>query len=270
MSLQTINWLNYASRNGGWHTAIGNMKVGESLWSPQLSNHRDVTVYLPPTYNAYLNKRYPVVYMHDGQNLFDRATGFAGQEWEVDETMERLSAHDHLEAIIVGVWHMGQQRLDEYSPFYDTHHNMGGRGDEYLAFVANTLKPIIDRDFRTLGDRTHTGLMGSSMGGLISLYGYFKYAHVFGFAGVMSPAFWFANQAIYRYVQSVAYLPGRIYLDHGSRENSPWRMYSLLVEKGFRPDLEVKYVREEGAEHTESAWARRLPDALRFLIPKVK
>jgi len=259
------DWQDYLHHNGTWHSVVGTLKIFRGVWSPQLSNRREVVVYLPPSY-ALSQKRYPVLYMQDGQNLFDRATGFMGQEWEVDETMERLSA-EGLEAIIVGIWHAGEQRLDEYSPFHDPDHNMGGSGEAYLRFLIETLKPIIDQDFRTLSDRAHTGLLGSSMGGLISLYGYFRYPQIFGFAGAMSPAFWFGNGAIYRYIQSVSYLPGKLYLDHGSKEPSAWRMYAQLLEKGYRADRDIRYVKEENATHTESAWARRLPDALRFLVP---
>jgi predicted alpha/beta superfamily hydrolase len=243
------------------HTVVGTLKVLPSVWSPQLNNHRDILVYLPPSYDATV-RPYPVIYMHDGQNLFDRSTGFAGQEWEVDETMESLSK-EGLEAIVVGIPHMGASRVQEYNPFPNFR---DGQGERYLDFITDTLKPMIDRDFRTQPEREHTGLIGSSMGGLISLYGFFHRAPVFGFAGVMSPAFWIAGGAIYDDVQSGDFVPGKIYLDNGTRESSARKMNAILTEKGYAANRDLLYVIEQEGEHHEPAWARRLPDALRFLL----
>ncbi len=243
------------------HSVVGTLKVLPDLFSPQLDNERDVLVYLPPSYDQ-TDIRYPVIYMHDGQNLFDRATGFAGNEWEVDETLEALSG-EGVEAIVVGLPHMNAHRLQEYNPFPDFRNGHGGR---YLNFVVDTLKPIIDRDFRTLKDRTHTGLLGSSMGGLISLYGFFHRSDIFGFAGVMSPALWIAGGAIYDFVETQPYVPGKIYIDNGTRESSARKMNALLNEKGYVAGKDLLYTIEPDGEHTEAAWARRLPDALRFLL----
>jgi predicted alpha/beta superfamily hydrolase len=257
-------WRDYRAHAPGSHTVSGNLLVLPKLYSPQLNNERDVLVYLPPDY--YQSSRpYPVVYMHDGQNLFDSATSFGGQEWGVDETMERLS-HEGMPAIVVGLPHMGQDRIIEYNPFAV---QRGGRGERYLSFVTDTLKPLIDRELRTQPDRTSTGLFGSSMGGLISLYGFFLRPDVFGFVGSMSPALWYARQAIYGFVQQAAPVPGRIYLDHGSRENTAARMRTLLLDKGYVEGQNLMYVNEAGGEHSESAWARRLPGALRFLLDGV-
>jgi predicted alpha/beta superfamily hydrolase len=259
MTLEKIIWQDYPKDSK--HSVVGNLKVGREFWSPELGNRRDVLVYLPPSYTQD-NRRYQVLYMHDGQNLFDRATSYVGQDWEVDETLEKLSA-EGLEAIIVGLNNLGDQRLKEYNPFPHFHSGLGGT---YLEFIVNAVKPIIDRDFRTLPGRAHTGLMGSSMGGLISLYGFFRYPQIFSFAGIMSPAFWFAKGAIYDYVAQAPFTSGKIYLDNGSRENSAQRMYTLLVEKGYRLDQNILYIKEEGGQHEEAAWARRLPGALRFLL----
>lgn len=257
------HWRPYADArgNGNGHTVVGHLRVLERVWSPQLDNHRDLLIYLPPSYLKG-HKRYPVLYMQDGQNLFDRATGYAGAEWQVDETMELLSG-EGLEAIVVGLPHMGEQRVQEYNPLAGT---LVSRGQAYLDFVVKTVKPMIDRDFRTRPDRKHTGLIGSSMGGLISLYGFFHHPHTFGLVGSLSPAFWYAAGAIYPAIQSAAFSPGRIYLDHGTQEANAARMYALLLSKGYRPGESILYVKEEGGEHTEAAWARRLPGALRFLL----
>jgi predicted alpha/beta superfamily hydrolase len=276
------DWQDYAAyRRSTEHTVVGTLKVLQGLFSPQLDNRRDILVYLPPSY-AGADRRYPVIYMHDGQNLFDRATSFVG-EWQVDETLEALSG-EGWEAIVVGIPHTPGRRWDEYSPFHDAQKG-GGLGDAYLAFVVETLKPVIDLDFRTRPDRAHTGILGSSMGGLISLYAFFQYPEIFGFAGVMSPAVFFAHRALLDYVKSVASVPGKLYLDVGTRELShqrsdrfllrlPSRRYcadvrrlrDLLTRKGYRLGQDLLYVEEPGAPHHESAWARRLPNALRFLL----
>jgi predicted alpha/beta superfamily hydrolase len=240
---------------------MGTLKVLPDVFSPQLDNRRDVLVWLPPSY-AEGQRRYPVIYMQDGQNLFDRATSFAGVEWQVDETLTALS-REGLEAIVIGLNHAGEARTAEYSPFAG---RPPGRGEQYVEFLTGTVKPMIDQTFRTLPDRDHTGLFGSSMGGLISLYGFFRRGDVFGWVGAMSPAFWVTGGAIYALVRQSAFVPGKIYLDHGSRENSAERMAALLREKGYQPGRELLYVVEEGGEHNEAAWARRLPAALRFLL----
>ncbi|MEZ4518887.1 MAG: alpha/beta hydrolase-fold protein [Chloroflexota bacterium] len=265
------------------HRVSGTILVAQDIYSRRLENSRDILLYLPPSYETGRG-RYPVIYMHDGQNLFDPATSFAG-EWGVDETMEYLAYTEGIEAIIVGVPNMGRHRLDEYSPFVEPRLG-GGDGDSYLAFLAHTLKPLIDRDFRTLPGREATGLMGSSMGGLISLYGYFALPDVFGLAGVMSPSLWFGHEAIYDYVEAADYVPGRIYLDAGTRELGEdlhnglphratssrkyyagvRRMKRILIRKGFRPTIDLLHVEEKWAGHGESSWARRLPDAIRFLL----
>ncbi|MBW3631321.1 MAG: alpha/beta hydrolase, partial [Gemmatimonadetes bacterium] len=153
-----MEWETYATgEDADEHTVVGTLLVLRELRSPQLENARDILIYLPPSYGS-ADRRYPVIYMHDGQNLFDEATSF-GAEWRVDETMEESAAHG-VEAIIVGLPNMGEQRCDEYSPWVDEQEG-GGSGDAYLEFIARTVKPLVDRDFRTLPGREHTGMVGS-------------------------------------------------------------------------------------------------------------
>lgn len=261
MTAQQNTWIDYRTWRGGHHTVNGDLLVMPRVWSPQLHNDRTALVYLPPSYYQS-QQRYPVLYMHDGQNLFDRATAFVGQEWEVDETLQRLSS-EGIEAIIVGLYNRGSERLYEYNPFRHVRH---GRGEDYIAFITDTVKPQIDRDFRTRPERGATGIMGSSMGGLISIYGFFQRPDVFGLAGVMSPSVWFGGGAIYDFIRQRPYNDGRIYLDNGTRENSARKLNALLREKGYRDGETLKYIVEPEGEHTEAAWARRLPDALRFLL----
>jgi predicted alpha/beta superfamily hydrolase len=248
-------------------TVVGDVRVLRDVASPQLGNTRDLYVYLPPGHAAGAG-RFPVVYMQDGQNLFDDETSFSG-EWRVDETMEML-AREGIEAIVVGVSNADEARADEYSV-------ARGRGREYLRFLADTVKPRVDRDFRTLPAREATGLVGSSLGGLISLYGVFLEPGVFGFAGALSPALWYARRAVFRIVGRAPFADARIYLDVGEDElpgeraktrryvADVTRMANLLESKGYGPDR-LRLVVEPGGTHHERHWARRLPDALRFLL----
>jgi predicted alpha/beta superfamily hydrolase len=284
-NLVNFDWQDYRtyhSHSPGHHVS-GIIRIAPDVYSSQLGNSRDILVYLPPSYHRS-DKHYPVIYMQDGQNLFDNATSYAG-EWGVDETMEELGHQEGIEAIIVGIPNSGLHRIDEYSPFHDRRLG-GGRGDDYLRFIMNTLKPQIDHEFRTLTDRRFTGIMGSSMGGLISLYAFFEFPAIFGYAGVMSPSLWFAGEAIFDYVDSAIYHPGKIYLDAGTREygenynngrlhraaasrryyGSVRRLKGALVRKGYRPMRDMMHVEEKWAGHSESSWARRLAPAMRFLL----
>jgi predicted alpha/beta superfamily hydrolase len=253
---------------GKAHTIVGTVKVLEAVRCAERANERDLQVYLPPSYDQE-KKRYPVLYMQDGQNLFDEATSFSA-EWRVDESMEQLSKVG-VEAIVVGIPNMARERCDEYSPFPDPLVG-GGYGEAYLACLVGTMKPLVDRQFRTRPDRAHTGIMGSSMGGLISLYAFFRYPGVFGFAGAMSPALWFSQRAIFSHLETVTAAPGRIYLDVGTEEGETVvedarRMHALLLAKGYRRSESLLYVEDEGAGHNEAAWSQRLRTALYFLIP---
>ena len=153
-----------------------------AVWSPQRRNRRDIDVYLPPSYGAG-RRRYPVVYMHDGQNLSNPETAFAAT-WQLDDVLRDLAAHG-IEAIVVGVHNAGDERLTEYSPFPDRRHG-GGGADRYLAFLTDTVKPRVDRLFRTARGPQRTATVGSSMGGLFSLYAWLRRPDAFSLAGVMS------------------------------------------------------------------------------------
>jgi predicted alpha/beta superfamily hydrolase len=256
------------------------------VWSPQLKNRRAVDVYLPASYASGV--RYPVVYLQDGQNLSDPDTAFAGT-WDLEATIDRL-AWRGIDAIYVGVHHAGRNRLAEYSPFPDPRHG-GGDADAYLAFLVETLKPRIDRLFRTRPDRDSTAILGSSMGGLVSLYAYFRYPSVFARAGAMSPSIWFGQGAVVDFVRDARVPRGRVYLDVGTSEGAGTlrdvrRLGRLLVRKGFRRrrrpafagggsasgerrssmSSTLRYVEDAGGRHTEAAWASRLEAALAFLL----
>jgi isoamylase len=240
------------------------------VWSPQLRNRRAVDVYLPPSYDESRD-RYPVLYMHDGQNLSDPGTAFAGT-WGLPGVLADL-ANDGLELIAVGIHHRGRDRITEYGPFADRRYGPG-KGDRYVRFLASTLKPQIDRRFRTSRARDATAILGSSMGGLISLYALIKQPRVFGAAGAMSPAFWYGDRSIFNVIGDLR-SPGRtsvsrIYLDMGTEEGAvalrdARAMADRLERAGWGQSL--LWVEEPGGRHTEHDWSRRLGRAIGFLLP---
>jgi isoamylase len=248
-------------------TIIGTVVTLASFYSPELDNRRDVMIYLPPGYDADA-ARYPVVYMHDGQNLFDAATSFGGVEWRVDEAMEDL-AHHGTRAIIVAIPNMLERRTEEYSPYVDAEHG-GGRGDAYVAFIADTLKPHIDRSFRTRPAPDQTVIVGAALGGLISLYGLLRRPDVFGRAGALSPTLWFANRAIFTTFRENKRPHGAIYLDVGTEEGQDYletrKLADLLARRGYRRGQNLAYHEEVGARHGEAAWSERIGGALAWLL----
>ena len=250
---------------------VGNIRLLDQVFSPELDNRRDIHVYLPPSYTTS-GRHYPVIYMHDGQNLFDHAMSFAG-EWGVDETMEAV-AREGIEAIVVGVPNMGAGRTSEYSPWHDARLG-GGHGDRYVQFLTDTLKPLLDSQYRTRREREHTGIAGSSMGGLISLYAFLARPDIYGFAGVMSPSLWYAGGAIFEHVARLDHWTGRLYLDTGTAEGpghvrQTREMIRLLRRRAAHPRLQLKYVEDKGAGHNEAAWAARFERAVRWLLPRAR
>ncbi len=280
-------WTRYDERHPQ-HTVVGDLRVYPRLHSPQLGNKRDVLVWLPAGYETS-TQRYPVLYMHDGQNVFDAKTSYAG-EWCADETMTAL-ASEGIEAILVGLPNAGAQRRVEYSP-YDYQagkQQIIGKGELYTRFIVETVKPLIDTSFRTRTDGAATGTVGSSMGGLIALYGILTRPEVFGLCGAFSTAYWFGEDALLKEIHRRASGAGRVYLDVGTREgdtianlkiaaqdfNMLYRdgvrdLLKALTERGYALGRNLMYVEDEGALHNEEAWARRLPDALRFLLDDLR
>jgi predicted alpha/beta superfamily hydrolase len=262
------DWKDYpAAADPARPHVVGTIKYLERIHSPQLDNERGLLVYLPPSY-AGGDDRYPVIYMHDGQNLFDPATSFSG-EWAVDQTLEAASEQG-VEAIVVAIPNLGPERANEYSPFRDEKAG-GGRGELYLRFIVETIKPMIDADFRTQPGRESTGIAGSSMGGLISLYAFFRYRHVFGFAGVMSPSLWFAQNAVLEWVRRQPFAGGRIYIDVGMKEGQKtmddvMQLRDVLEQMGYRNLHDLMCVVDTAGDHSERAWARRLRRELGFLL----
>jgi predicted alpha/beta superfamily hydrolase len=264
------------------HTLTGDIRAHKKFHSNILNNDRDILVYLPPGYDVLKSKRYSVLYLHDGQNLFDGATAFIpGQEWQVDETAQRLIAAGKIEPlIIVGINNAGKDRIDEYTPAADTKYKMGGKADLYGRMMVEELKPFIDSRYRTKRGAEHTGLGGSSLGGLVSMYLALKYPAVFGRSAVVSPSVWFANEQILHYVDALRKKPRvRIWMDMGTKEGQSADealqtikdarlLQEALVKKGWKLGRDLKYFEAEGAEHNERAWALRVEPILTFLFPR--
>jgi len=250
-------------------TALKNVSIlSNSFYMPQLNRYRRVWIYLPSDYNAAPNKRYPVMYMQDGQNLFDAKTSFTG-EWGVDESLVKLEKLGDMGCIVVGIDNGGASRINEYSAFVNPAYG-GGQGKEYMRFIVETLKPYIDSVFRTNPDQQHTGLAGSSMGGLISLYGALAYPTVFGKVGVFSPALWFSD-SLYEFAKNATVDNGiLVYYVAGSAESSTMvsnikRMDDQLKLKGLNSYQSSMLIQADGA-HSEWFWKREFPAAYQFLF----
>lgn len=240
--------------------------VRRGVLSPQLRNYRDILVAVPASAVAG-GRRYPVVYLHDGQNLFDPATSYV-EPWGLLERLERL-ARSGTEVIVVGIPNMGRLRRYEYSPFRDLLHG-GGGGDRYLAFLVETVKPLVDRDFPTRPGPADTVLGGASLGGLVSLYGAVRHPGVFGVASIQSPALWFADGAVFAWLAEREF-PARFHLDVGGDEGEATvtdvrRLHAQAVAAGHLPGATFSYQEEAGAGHHETAWGRRFEAALPFLL----
>jgi len=261
------------------HTLTGNIKRHRAFHSRILGNRRDVLVYLPPGYRRFSSRRYPVLYLHDGQNVFDAATSFAGVEWGVDETAQRLIQRKLIEPlIIVAVANIGEERVHEYAPtrgIIDAKakrkRRSKGLAPEYAHFLMDELKPYIDRRYRTEQGPEFTALGGSSLGGLVTLAIGVLYPEVFRRLVVMSPSIWWDDFAVYRLIDSIGQKPPlKIWLDTGTAEPG-WQqareLANRLIEKGWKLHKDIEYVEVQGADHSEAAWATRVEPALQFLFP---
>lgn len=271
-----LSILSWEGQGGGGGTAASNVLVLDNAFSiPELNRTRRVWLYLPPDY-ATTTKKYPVLYMQDGQNLFDNETSFSG-EWEVDESLNELHAQGDYGCIVVGIDNGGQYRLDEYSPWVNAQYNAGGQGDEYVDFLVNTLKPYIDANYRTLPGRLSTGVAGSSMGGLISMYAFSERQDVFSKAGILSPAFWFGGNNPANHVAThTKQGASRVYFLSGADEEEDGNQSNYVVEDmtevanamttaGFLPS-EKQFKTPGDGKHAEWFWAREFPDAYVWLF----
>jgi predicted alpha/beta superfamily hydrolase len=248
-------------------SAQPNVSVLAPLAIPGLARERTLRLYLPPGYAQAPERRYPVIYMHDGQNLFDDATSYAG-EWGVDETLNRLAASHGFEAIVVGIDNGQALRMNELNPWPNPRFGRA-EGEAYLAFIVDVVKPYIDGHYRTRSDAASTAIIGSSMGGLISHAALLRYPQVFGKAGVFSPAYWVAPQVFD--ATRAASLPGsaRIYLYMGGKEGGEAlsdvrKMHALLAQR-IGPDRLRLSIAPQG-EHNETAWRAEFAALVEWLF----
>jgi predicted alpha/beta superfamily hydrolase len=252
---------------------VGNVTVINDFVIEKLGrSRRRIWIYLPPDYSdvSSVNKRYPVLYMHDGQNLFDAAASSYG-EWEIDESLERLFSQGRTSGlIVVGIDHGGNERLNEYCPWPTS--MGGGRGDLYCDFIIETLKPFIDSNYRTIATPESTGIGGCSVAAVLSLYITLKNPHIFSKTALFSPAFWFCREQLYDFLKKVnVEIPVRVYMDVGTNEqprpveylNDAVDVKNILICKNVgEVNLIVDVV---NTSHHESSWSKRFPDAYLWL-----
>lgn len=261
------------------HATYGELIYHAPFHSGVLGNERGLIVYLPPGYRENETRRYPVLYMQDGQNLFDGRTSFVqGQHWHLNEAADNLIWEGAIEPlIIVGIYHAGQQRIEEYTPTRDPNFKVGGRADLYGEMLVRELKPLIDREYRTLPGREHTGIGGSSLGGLVSLHLGLRRPEIFSRIIAMSPSLWWNRRWIFRSVEELEGLPQglRLWLDAGTCEGGNTRanaclLRDLLERRGLRAGAALGFMEADGASHCEQDWAQRAPHALRHAYPSAK
>lgn len=264
-----VTILNWADVAGG-STAADNVSiVDEDFYMPQLDRYRRIWIYLPQNYFDNPEAHYPVLYMHDGQNVFDAFTSFAG-EWEVDETLNELEDQGVNVPIVIAIDNGGTLRIDELTPWYNPDFTSGGEGDDYIDFIVETLKPFVDTNYRTLPDRIHTGIMGSSLGGLISHYGALEHQNVFSKAGIFSPSYWWSD-TVWTFVQEAgSAFDMRLYqmtgsLEGGDMVTNTLMMHDSLLKAGFTPN-ELNSIIVEGGQHNELLWSSQFEDAYMWLF----
>jgi len=261
------SWIDFSHEHFA-HTASSNVRViHPEFYIPQLNRIRRVIAYLPTDY-FLSSKRYPVLYMQDGQNIFDTWETISG-EWNVDDALDSFFNEHGKSAIVIGIDNGGRKRIDEYAPWINDEEG-GGEGSAYAAFLAETLKPFIDKNLRTLPDREHTGIIGSSMGGLISLFTALKYQDLFGAAAIFSPSLWFSDH-IFNFIKMKGCLfPQRFMLLAGGRESDFMttdilKLYFALLDAGFDSKNIFLDIRRNGT-HSEWFWRSAFPSCFRQMF----
>lgn len=252
----------------------GTLVTVSDLYSQTLGNSRDLTIYLPPSYHENTAKYYPVLYMHDGQNLFDASSAFGGTEWEVDETIDELVRQgDMREVVVVGIDN-NADRISEYTPMPDPDYG-GGNGDAYLDFVQDEVMPYIESSYRVLTGRENTYIGGSSLGGLISFYAAWTRSETFGHAVCMSSSFWWNDEALtddvlahtgplHPHGQTVVYMDAG---GTGDGADNTAEMRDALHGIGYTFELDLFHWFDPPGSHNEASWARRFDVPMRKLLP---
>jgi len=265
INVEIQHWADHFPKKDRVSTASKNVHiVDNSFYIPQLDRHRRVWIYLPDSYSSS-KKKYPVLYMQDGQNVFDDATSAYG-EWGVDEALDSLGKQ-HKEIIVVAIDNGGDKRMNEYSPF-DMEQYGKGEGSQYIDFLVQTLKPYIDKHYRTMKDEKNTFIAGSSMGGLISFYAVLKYPKIFGGAGVFSPSFWIAPQLKNIEPDKAKKVKGKIYFYAGQAEGEHMVPDMLNVFEQMRIHSKAKMqtvIRADG-KHNEPTWRNEFPLFYKWIL----
>jgi len=236
-----------------------------SIEAPRLNTTKKIWIYLPKNYDTS-KKKYPVMYMHDAQNLFDAKTSYVG-EWNVDEKLDSLNA----QVIIVGIEHGNEKRMEELTPYKNAKYG-GGNADNYLDFIVKTLKPEIDSKYRTKNNARNTAIMGSSLGGLVSYYAILKYPEVFGKAGVFSPSFWFNRKEIIDLTNTIPKLNTKIYFLCGDNEGDADMVLDLnkIDDLVSEKRCECKKLTQKkiikGGQHNEKLWRDGFANAYLWLF----
>jgi predicted alpha/beta superfamily hydrolase len=263
--ITTYGWKRVEDTSPRMHTASANVHIiSDSFYMPQLNRKRKIWIYLPSNY-ANSKEKYPVLYMHDAQNLFDEFTAPYG-EWGVDEALDSLQKRTSKYAIVVGVDHGDAKRLVEYNP-YDTKEYGKGEGEAYTDFLVQTLKPYVDNNYRTKKDAAHTSVAGSSLGGLISTYAILKYPNTFGSAGIFSPAYWIAPD-LQKFVKQTSkkLLVNKIWFYGGEKEGYTMMEDMERIKSLLPQNIETVVLKAKEGEHNEKAWRNGFPAFYKWLI----
>lgn len=243
--------------------------VGEAFHLPQLDTNRQINVLLPYDYDDQPEKHYPVLYMNDGQNLLGEGTGYGS--WRVEEKLAMLASRRHHDLIVVSIDHGEEQRIQEYT-IEKTRVAGRGRGREYLKFIRETLKPAIDTNLRTLPDAENTGIGGSSLGGLISIYGGMMHPDVFGRLMVFSPSLWISPKIYFDAIRFRAPVPIRVFAYGGAAESKYMvpnleRFKEALVRQQYGGNsIDVHLSIYPDGTHEEAHWSREFPRAVEWLF----
>ncbi|MDB5754897.1 MAG: esterase [Massilia sp.] len=246
---------------------FGKVSIMPGFESPQLKNSRSLRIYLPPSYEENPSKRYPVLYMHDGQNLFDAKTAAFGTEWGIDETVNRLVATGKMDEVIVVGIDNTPDRIPEYTPCCDPKHG-GGKLPGYEAFIVDTVKPAIDAKLRTLPGKENTAIMGSSLGGIASVVIAQHHPEIFSKAGGVSSSFWWNDKALV--TKLPARVPVKFYIDAGTSNDGLEEtklMRDAMLAHGYVAGTDLMFFAAEGASHNEKSWAARVEKPLMWFFP---